>query len=193
MLSRPDFEKLKLGDLMRAMAHDLRTSGIEEPLREAQLICSLSLNLDTLQLLRADSELLNSRNLDQIWLAFTRRRNREPIAYIFEEVEFYGRSFFIGKGALIPRPETEHLIEWVLENHRGKNYKIGIDLCAGPGTIGLTLALELNIPMTLVELSEKAMSWGKKNTIEFNLDFKVKWLRADVTKRLVLPKCDLTL
>ena len=64
-------------------------------------------------------------------------------------------------------------------------------MCAGPGTIGLTLALELNIPMTLVELSEKAMSWGKKNTIEFNLDFKVKWLRADVTKRLDLPKCDL--
>jgi len=68
-----------------------------------------------------------------------RRLNGEPLQYILGEWEFFGLPFAVGNGVLIPRPETEQLVESVLEHLQNKTNPQVLDLCAGSGCIGITL------------------------------------------------------
>jgi release factor glutamine methyltransferase len=176
---------------MTQMGLEFQQVGIEDSLREAQYLLTRVLEMDELELLRREREIPNSTQAQKLWEFFKRRRSREPMAYLFEEHEFFGRNFKVGKGALIPRPETEHLIEWVKETHLDQPYQNGIDFCAGPGTIGMTLALELKCPFTLVELSPKAMKWAGINLDKLDLSTSVKLILDDVTCPLPLNKVDL--
>lgn len=71
-----------------------------------------------------------------------RRLNREPLQYLLGEWDFYGRAFKVGEGVLIPRPDTETLVEQGLSFLKGKAAPLVLDLCAGTGCIALTVALE---------------------------------------------------
>lgn len=184
-------QSLTLRQLMNEMGVEFEQSGIEGGLREAQALLIKTLQIDELELIKSESHHPSPDQAAQLWSFFTRRKAREPMAYLFEEREFFGRTFSVGKGALIPRPETEHLIEWVKESHDLKPYKQGIDLCSGPGTIGLTLALELNCPFTLVELSQEAMGWAELNQQNLTLKSLTRLLLGDVTSTLPLDKVDL--
>lgn len=91
-----------------------------------------------------------------------RRAAGEPLQYILGNWEFYGLPFAIGPGVLIPRPETEMLVELVL-NANGENATI-IDLCAGSGCVGLSIAHHLpHAQVHLVELSDAALPYLKQN------------------------------
>jgi len=173
------------------MGQELRRVGIEEGLREAQLLLYQGLGIDMLTFLRREEECVPDSLQDNVWLNFNRRKKREPMAYVLGKREFFGRDFKIGKGALIPRPETEHLIEWVIETHQDSPYQVGLDLCAGPGTLGLSLALELGIFFSLVELSETALFWARINQKELKLEESTLLIQGDVTKPLNLEKVDL--
>ena len=114
-----------------------------------------------------------------------RRLKREPLAYLFGKKEFYGRDFFVNKHVLIPRPETEALIELAKKHSiRGKV----IDVGCGSGVIGLTLVNELqDITLTLSDASPDALEVAEKNAkslrargIEFvRSDLLEEWLETD--------------
>ncbi|HAC56112.1 TPA: peptide chain release factor N(5)-glutamine methyltransferase [Candidatus Saccharibacteria bacterium] len=114
-----------------------------------------------------------------------RRLKREPLAYLFAKKEFYGRDFFVNKHVLIPRPETEALIELAKKHSiRGKV----IDVGCGSGVIGLTLVNELqDITLTLSDASPDALEVAEKNAkslrargIEFvRSDLLEEWLETD--------------
>ncbi len=96
--------------------------------------------------------------------------NAEPIAYILGKKEFYGRDFFVSRATLIPRPESEGLIDLAigafaeLELFKGQNNLNVLDLCCGSGCIGLTLYLEKpSIQLDLADLSLAALRMTKKN------------------------------
>jgi len=94
-----------------------------------------------------------------------RRRAGEPMQYILGEWEFYGLRFAVGPGVLIPRPETEMLVELALRN--AKNAKI-IDLCAGSGCVGLSIAHHCpNAQVHLIELSSQAMLYLRQNAARY--------------------------
>jgi release factor glutamine methyltransferase len=109
---------------------------------------------------------------------FLKRRNGEPIAYLLGVKEFYGRSFRVGPGVLIPRPETELLVDWGLEvlhsNSSNRNFT-ALDLGCGSGCIGLSLALEaeqLGLPLdqiTLVDLAPEAITFSQRNALELGV------------------------
>ena len=87
-----------------------------------------------------------------------------PVQYITGKWDFYGRSFFVGEGVLIPRPETEILAEESLRLIKEKASPVVIDLCAGTGCIGLTVALERpDARVYLVEKYDPALSFLRKN------------------------------
>lgn len=121
------------------------------------------------------------------FFGFIRRRcSGEPLQYILGVWPFYGRDFFVGKGVLIPRPETEQLVEFAVKTIREKQMKTVIDLCAGSGCIGLTVALEN--PDCFVHLIEKydgALAYLQKNLSALSVK-NAKIIQADALS-VVLP------
>jgi release factor glutamine methyltransferase len=103
--------------------------------------------------------------------AVVARKSGYPLQYILQSWEFYGLSFSTGEGVLIPRPDTETLVEFVLENtDKSQDLKI-LDLCAGTGCIGIALAKNLpSADFTAVEFSVKAFDYLKENIARHKLD-----------------------
>lgn len=113
--------------------------------------------------------------LDEEWHEFEERKNifwlyllelkqKKPFQYVLGETEFYGFRFFVNKDVLIPRPETEELIEWILDDKPKPNSSI-IDLGTGSGCIAVTLKKMLpNAEVWAMDISEKALKTAKTNS-----------------------------
>jgi release factor glutamine methyltransferase len=95
--------------------------------------------------------------------AVNRALNGEPLAYILGEWEFYGLPFYVGKGVLIPRPDTETVVETAINLLKGKQNPTVFDLCAGSGCIGITLAHYTDANVKLFEKSVDALLYIFKN------------------------------
>ena len=93
-----------------------------------------------------------------------RRLLHEPLQYILGKWEFYGREFYVGEGVLIPRPETELLIDSAISELKGKTQPVCYDLCSGSGCIGITVSKEIpDSRVFMLEKSEKAFGFLEKN------------------------------
>ncbi len=96
-----------------------------------------------------------------------------PLQYLLGKWEFFGLPFYVGEGVLIPRQDTETLVETVLKIKLPENPKI-LDLCSGSGCIGVSLALNIkNADVTAVEISDKAAEYIKKNAELNNTDLNI--------------------
>lgn len=112
--------------------------------------------------------------LNEEWTEFEKNRQRflfqlmelkshKPLQYVLGETEFYGLKFFVNENVLIPRPETEELVEWILRDHLGSNEKI-IDIGTGSGCIPVTLKKQLpQAEISAMDFSEKALETAKNN------------------------------
>jgi len=117
----------------------------------------------------SESDLLYFRNI------IHRLLNEEPFQYILGETEFYGLLLKVDKRALIPRPETEEMVEWVLTSHSADELTYILDACSGSGCIALALKSKLpNSLVTAVELSEDALSLIAENIERSGFEFDVK-------------------
>lgn len=92
------------------------------------------------------------------------RASGVPVQYVIGEWDFFGETFSVGEGVLIPRPETELLVEFALEYLKGKEKPVVIDLCAGSGCIGLSVAKNLHdSKVYLIEKSPEAFRYLSEN------------------------------
>ena len=135
---------------------------------ETQILISHSLNLSKTKLISNALIELNENEINRIETFINRRLNFEPIAYITNKKEFYGIDFYVNNSVLIPRVETEEIIDLIKEyiNKKiDKNKKISIcDIGAGCGNIAITLKkLFENADITAIEINEKAIQVIKKN------------------------------
>jgi len=116
---------------------------------------------------RTDLRLHADQLVDPIeyFVLMDRRASGEPLQYILGEWEFYGLRFAVGPGVLIPRPETEMLVEFALNELAINNEQLAImDLCAGSGCVGLSIAHHCpNARVYLIELSKEALPYLRKN------------------------------
>lgn len=106
--------------------------------------------------------------------------NGEPLQYVFEKAYFYGREFYVNSDVLIPRQDTEVLVERALEYIKDGS-KV-LDICTGSGCIGITIALEKNICVTLSDVSKGALSVAKRNA--HTLGANVNVLESDMFKEI---------
>ena len=114
-----------------------------------------------------------------------RRAFHEPLQYILGEWEFYGMRLFVGKGVLIPRPDTETLVDSVLTWCKNREISHIIDLCTGSGCIALALKQHLpNVKVTAVDFSQYALDYAKKNAEYHHLD--IDLIHADVLDKATL-------
>jgi release factor glutamine methyltransferase len=130
-----------IGALVKWATDDFRTRGIESPRLDAELLVAHALGITRTQVIiemmrpLADAELAMLRDLVK------RRRAHEPIAYLRGEREFYGRNFRVDKRVLVPRPETELLVDVALARTRSLSMSMrALDLCTGSGCVAITLA-----------------------------------------------------
>lgn len=127
--------------------------------------------------------------------AIFKRENGEPLQYILGKWDFYDLTFMVGEGVLIPRPETEMLVDFALDKLKNVNKPVIYDLCAGTGCIGLTIASHrTDATVYLLEKEEKAFNYLKKNKELLKLDNAIL-LHGDLFNFdfSSLPVCDLLL
>ena len=105
----------------------------------------------------------------------------KPVQYVLNEAWFYKMKFFVNENVLIPRPETEELVEWIIKNVRRTTYDVRctiLDIGTGSGCIPVSLKRELhNTNVTAIDVSEKALQVAKKNAE--SLDAKIDFLKID--------------
>ncbi|GAB5418631.1 MAG: peptide chain release factor N(5)-glutamine methyltransferase [Crocinitomicaceae bacterium] len=133
-------------------------------------------NADAADFIFADEKLLSESDLLFFRQALKRLQNNEPFQYVVGETEFYGLTFICDQRALIPRPETEELVDWILSNHA----ELGsiMDLCSGSGCIALALkANRLSSQVYAVEFSDEAIEQLNENKVSNNLN--VNLLKGD--------------
>lgn len=103
----------------------------------------------------------------------------EPIQYITGEARFYGLDFKVGPGVLIPRPETEELVDWIVSDAKGKEDLVILDIGTGSGCIAISLARHLEFPKVMaVDISALALGFATQNAKE--LKVKVDYIKADM-------------
>ncbi|MCR4593987.1 MAG: peptide chain release factor N(5)-glutamine methyltransferase [Clostridiales bacterium] len=112
--------------------------------------------------------------------AADKRLSGYPLQYILGRWDFYDLSFFVGEGVLIPRPETEMLVDFALSKFNLADSPVIFDLCSGTGCIGITLAKHLpNAKVYLIEKENEALSYIEKNIKKYELS-NVKVINGDV-------------
>ena len=120
-----------------------------------------------------------------------RRVNREPIQYIIGSSEFYGRKFFVNQDVLIPRPETEKLIDVSIDILSKKENPIILDVGTGSGCIGITIALEIpSSSVIAIDISNSALSTAKKNANRYGLK-NMQFINLDIFSQDINHTADL--
>jgi len=137
----------------------------DTPSLDASVIFSKVTNLSKVQQITHDNLLIDKETENKFNKLINRRLNHEPVAYIIEEKEFYGRPFKVTHDTLIPRADTETLIEEVIKYSKTLDFKPEIlDLCTGSGCIGITLANEIpSKSISLSDISKEALQIAKIN------------------------------
>ena len=164
----------RLKELQREITTILQESGIERAAREAQLLLMHALECDEVGLLMAQDNVLE--NAQEVLSMAQRRAKNEPLEYITNKVSFYSEEFFIDYGALIPRPETELLIDEVLKSieDRRAPYRF-VEVGVGSGIISIMLALHLpNAKFIAVDISKDALKIAAKNIEKFELQERIE-------------------
>ncbi len=125
-----------------------------------------------------------------------RRCNHEPLQYIIGMWDFYKYSFKVGEGVLIPRPETEMLVDFAVDKINKNGYKVVFDLCCGSGCIGLSVAKMCpGVKVYSLDISDTALSYTRQNK-ELLIADNVTVMKADIldgTSFIGLPRPDIIL
>lgn len=145
------------------------------------ILVEFKLHLSRIQLALEHNFELDNDDLDFLQNALLKLKNQIPIQYIVGETAFYGLLFKVDKNVLIPRPETEELVEWIIQNHKNsKSIKI-LDVGTGSGCIAISLAKNLPYAeVSALDISGEALNVAKYNA-EFN-QVRVEFILADILK-----------
>ena len=182
----------------------LEKNSIDESKLIAEIVFSHVLNVDRMMLFTKYRDEIENEKIEKIRY-FIQKIGREkfPVQYLLNEQEFYGRKFYVDKGVLIPRQDTEILVEKMIEilknnilknKNLEKNLKIHpkiLDIGVGSGIIGITAALEIKDSYVLgVDISEKALETAKKNKELLKVS-NIKFLKSNLFENIEFKQFDM--
>ncbi|MDD9969875.1 MAG: peptide chain release factor N(5)-glutamine methyltransferase [Myxococcales bacterium] len=148
------------------MAGDFAARGIPSSRLDAEVLLAHALALPRVKLYLDMERPLSDQELDEIRALIKRRRAREPVAYILGQREFYSRAFAVDPRVLVPRPETELLVDHALATLARDDEGDALDLGTGSGCIGITLAAERsNLRVALTDVSSDALAVAQANAV----------------------------
>lgn len=154
----------------------------KSPVLDAEVLLSFVLKKTKAYLFTYPQKQITKDQQQKYKKLIARRRKYEPIAYITKHREFFGLDFYIDKRVLIPRPETETLVESVLKKIKNPNKKLVIcDVGTGSGCIAISLAYYLlKSKIYAVDISKNALKVAKVNGKKFKLSKRIKFIKSDL-------------
>ena len=157
------FEIIKIGTKI------LKEKKIPSSILDSELLLSKTLNKTREEILTNLDQKIEKKSILVFKKYLQRRSKNEPIAYIFQEKEFWGNKFYVNKNTLIPRPETEMLVDKLLKIYNKKKISI-LDIGTGSGCIIISLLINLSNSNGLgIDISKKAIQLAKRNKIKHKL------------------------
>ena len=179
---------MKLKDIKKDFITKLAvTYPNEEILSIFKILCEEYLNMSPTKLLLAGEELVSSKQVDMFSKAIIKLLNEEPIQYILKRTSFYGLEFICTPSALIPRPETEELVDWIVKSE--KNEITILDIGTGTGCISVSLANHNFFVVDALDVSISALDLAKQNAKKNNVD--INFIEADILDYTSKKKYDL--
>lgn len=166
-------------ELLQRSENFLKNKGISTPRLDAELLFADVLDCNRLDLYLMHDKVLNHHDIDRLRDVIVRRGKREPLQHIIGHVSFYNVDLIVTPDVLIPRNETEELVEIVLkkiDNPKGKRI---LDVGTGSGAIGISIAKAMpDADILAIDIQEKALSIAKKNADRNNIK-NIKFLQSN--------------
>ncbi|MDA0683428.1 MAG: peptide chain release factor N(5)-glutamine methyltransferase [Bacteroidetes bacterium] len=170
---------VRLDDVVRHSVERLRTSGNDEARREVEWMLESLMGIRRMQLLMQQGEPVSKETQARLHECVERRIAREPLQYILGEAHFYGHRFTVSPSVLIPRPETELLAEWAIQQVSGLKGGKLLDLGTGSGCLPITVSLDCpDAECVGVDISAEALEVARMNAR--NLGAKVVFVEGDM-------------
>lgn len=185
---------MKLKEIYLKVLNLLKSANIENPSNESMILISYVLKIPKYKIITEPESDISADKVKEILNLVDKRIEGLPIAYIVKNKEFFGLDFYVEEGVLIPRPETEILVEKVLEKIDSKN-SIGLEVGVGSGCIFVSLLKHnKNLFMYGIDISEKALNVSKLNARRYNVLDRISLVNFDILRDnisyLNLPKLD---
>jgi release factor glutamine methyltransferase len=175
---------MQVRELLNEAIRQLNTAGVETPRLDAEVIFSHVLDQDRSWLYAHSHDIMSIELRDRLTPLIQRRAAREPVAYILGQREFFGLTFEVTPAVLIPRPETELLVEEALRLVRNQTAaKLGfiVDVGTGSGCIVVTLAVHLpQAQFVAVDLSAEALIVARRNAQRHGVLDRIQFVQGDL-------------
>lgn len=171
---------------------ELKNADIETPKLISRLLMQFTLNKPRQYIIVNDLNELTAKEENQYFSAIKKMRQGVPLEHITHQREFMKLNFFVNENVLIPRQDTEILVEEVINIAKKTNAKTILDLCTGSGAIAVSLAKYLpNTEITAVDISQEALKVAKKNAISNEVENQITFISSDLFTNLENQKFDI--
>ena len=183
---------MQIKDVIRKGMIELKVNGIQEPNLKARLLMQHILNKPRQYLLVHDTDMLTLRQEVDYFKAIKKLKQGIPLQHITNMQEFMKLNFYVSQDVLIPRPDTELLVEEVMAISKKIRAKKILDLCTGSGAIAVSLAKYIeDSQITATDISEKALRVAKLNAKNNEVEDKITFLKSDLFKEIPKEKYDI--
>lgn len=173
-------------ELLRVTSDYLKQKAVEAPRLSAEVLLAHLLALSRVELYLRFEQPLNEEELSRYRALIKRRLNREPTQYITGSQEFWSLDFEVGPSVLIPRPESELLVEQALSLYRAGRISHSdrlrlLDLCTGCGAVSVALAREIpDAAVWASDISDEALAMARRNAVKHGIADRVEWMSGDL-------------
>ena len=172
---------MTINSLIKQGSRILKKQKIDSHQIDAELLLSRAIKKDRVFLLTNDEYKVSQKETSDYLNFILRRKQREPLSYIIKRKEFWSLGFNVSHNVLIPRPETEIIVEQVVKRFKGKGSLNILDIGTGSGCILLSILKELKNSYGIgIDNSFKALNIAKKNSKKLNLLRRTKFIHCDV-------------
>ncbi len=183
---------MTIKETMRKGMIKLKTSNVSEPNLKSRLIMQYVLNKPRQYLIVYDNQVLTLREEVNYFKAIKRLTLGEPIQHITHQQEFMKLNFYVNEDVLIPRQDTEILVEEVIKIAKKINAKSILDMCTGSGAIAVSLAKYLpNTEITAIDISKKSLEIAKKNAKSNEVENQITFIESDLFDKIPNEKYDI--
>ena len=183
---------MKIKEVLRKGMIELKVNGIQEPNLKSRLLMQYILNQPREYILVHDDKQLTLRQNVDYFKGIKMLIKGVPLQHITHRQEFMKLSFYVDENVLIPRPDTEILVEEAISICKKNNYTKILDLCTGSGAIAVSLAKYLeDVDITAVDISNNALKIAKRNARSNNVEEKITFIESDLFDNLSKNKYDI--